>query len=133
MITPKCPNCGEKVIYKYTAGKNDQYVSIFECVKCKEQYDFHFYRYNPSNCPKHQWEFDRWGFEENQYTHRIFWIMKCDRCGAVSTERRLDSGALGLREAVDLEDPRVLTLLDLNKQTARFHLPADDVADFWSS
>ena len=125
----KC-DCGGEFKYQFSASKDDHIHKVYECSKCKETHVDISYKYKSYNCPKHHWEFDRWGFKDGVHDHEIFWLMKCDRCGA-EHKRRFDSGEVGLREAVQLEDPRVLSLLDLNKDTARFHLGKDAVKDFW--
>lgn len=128
-----CAECSTKLKYVISVQKNEMHIKIFECPKCGEKYDVRNYLYTPKTCPKHHWYFDRWGHKDGLNSHETFWIMKCDRCGKTDNSIRFDSRAVGLRQSVDLEDPRVLDLLDLNKDTARFHLPADDVANFWKN
>jgi hypothetical protein len=125
----KC-DCGGNLNYKFTAQKDDHEHKIYECDKCGAVHPVVGYRYTPGTCPKHHWGFEGWGFNDGKDSHEIYWKMRCDRCGATHN-RRFDSSAVGLRQAVQLEDPRVLKSLELTNQTARFHLPSDDVADFW--
>ena len=125
------PNCNTSLKYHVTLKKGETLIRVYHCPKCGEDYDIRFYMYMPRDCPKHHWIFDRWNFRDNGDTHEIFWVMKCDRCGLTREDIRWDSHAVGLRQCVELENPKVLNLLDLNEQTARFHLPADDVVDFW--
>lgn len=88
------------------------------------------YRYTPAICPKHQWEFESWGFKDSPHEHQIYWNMTCDRCGATK-KKRWDSHEVGLRQAVDPMDPRVTSNMEWNKQTVRFLLPDEDVKNFW--
>jgi hypothetical protein len=81
-------------------------------------------------------------FYDDPDKHRIAWVMGCSRCGAENRELRFDSEAVGLREAVDMEDPRTQRFLEVNKFTAPFifgkdgakdHKEAKAAAkDFWS-
>lgn len=128
-----CPNCNVPLKYEISARKGEIFYKMYKCPKCEELFDFRFYVYTPTTCPKHHWIFDRWNFKDGMHNHQINWVMKCDRCGKTNEEIRWDSEAVGLREAVDMEDPRVLTLLDLNKDTARFHMEPEEVTDFWKS
>jgi DNA-directed RNA polymerase subunit M/transcription elongation factor TFIIS len=128
----KCEDCGESLKYTISMSKNDHVIRIFQCVKCGKQYEITNYRYKPDNCPKHLWVFDRWGFKDGLHNHEIYWIMKCDRCGNIE-HKRWDSREVGSREAVSMDDPRVLESLIVNKDTARFHFDKETVTDFWSN
>ena len=52
--------------YQATAVKDDHAVLIYRCYKCGKLFNEFRYRYVPENCPKHQFEFEGWGFEDNQ-------------------------------------------------------------------
>jgi len=125
----KC-NCGGEYKHQFTAVNSDHTHKAYKCVKCQDERVEITYNYNPTNCPKHLWEFIGWGFNDSPWSHEIYWKMKCDRCGATH-RRRFDRSEIGIRRAVDLEDPRVLPTLEWTKDTARFHLPDDDVKEFW--
>ena len=57
-------NCECKPEYQATAIKDDHAVLVYQCKKCGKYYNELRYRYLPENCPKHQFEFEGWGFDE---------------------------------------------------------------------
>jgi hypothetical protein len=122
--------CGGDLKYCFTAQKADHIHKVYQCLKCGETVETTSYKYIPSTCPRHQWEFEGWGFDDSPWSHEIYWKMKCDRCGQTG-KKRYDSAEVGLRQAVDPQDPRVIKYLELKHETARFHLPQDDVKNFW--
>ena len=129
-LTTKC-KCGGNLKYCFTAQKSDHIHKVYQCLKCGETVEDTSFRYNPTTCPKHHWEFESWKFEDSPYEHKLYWQMKCDRCGATS-EKRWDSHEVGLRQAVDPEDPRVTRNMAWDKQSVRFLLPEEDRKNFWS-
>ena len=126
----KCP-CEVEMKHQFTAQKDDHVILVYKCPKCGHEGTEVGFKYTPANCPGHQFQFEKWGFRDNQWKHEIYQIHLCDRCGE-RVERRYDSGEVGLREAVEPEDPRVLKYLELNKKTARFHMDEDDRKNFWT-
>lgn len=124
--------CGRGVLRFIAAVENkDEGRLIFRCDACGAEFEQEYYRYTPSTCPKHQWQFESWGFFDSCDNHEIYWNLKCDRCG-LKTKKRWDSRAVGLKEAVDIEDPRVLNLLELNRYTKKYLLgKTDEETDFW--
>jgi hypothetical protein len=122
--------CGGKFKHVFTGSKDDQIVKGYACEVCGKSLELMFYKYSPSNCPKHQWEFIGWGFKDSMNDHAIYWKMQCDRCGKIE-HVDFSSQALGLRQAVQVENPEVLQFLELTDQTARFLLDDDDVKNFW--
>ena len=125
----KC-DCGGTIKFKAAIEKNDEGKMIYQCGICREEYEVAFYRYTPSTCPGHQWQFESWGFFDSPFKHEIFWNVLCDRCGA-RAKKRWDSAEVGIREAVQIEDPRVLRHLDLTSQTAKYKLGEDLAKEFW--
>jgi len=122
--------CGKEAVHIATAIKGEEVVFLFMCMSCGTEYESKSYLYKPNNCPKHHWEFVRWDFEDGPDKHEIFWHMACSRCGATHRQR-FDSREVGIRQAVTLDDPRVLDKLALNKHTAK-HIVGDDMAkEFW--
>lgn len=128
-MTESC-GCGGHLKYEFTAQSLDNTHKVYKCELCGKSVAKITYVYKPSSCPKHHWEMVGWRFEDGPDKHEIYWDMVCDRCGAKRKER-FDSEAVGCRQAVDVEDPRVLKNLALDKHSARFLLPDDDVQDFW--
>lgn len=125
----KC-DCGGEVRYFGTAEKNDQGRIIYKCALCGQEYEQPYFKYEPETCPGHQWEFQSWGFYDDPHKHEIYWNVICDRCGAKG-KQRWDSKKVGLREAVSVEDPRVLKHLELNKHTAKYLLGKETAKEFW--
>ena len=125
-----CYDCEIPIIYQATAANGDLLVHIYTCPKCGMAYETRQYKYTHQNCPKHQWEFTSWGFQDGLHTHKIYWRLQCDRCGKIE-HKRWDSKEVGLRQAVEMEDPRVLKYLTLDENTARFILDDDEVKNFW--
>jgi hypothetical protein len=123
--------CGGTYQYIATASRGDHWINVYRCPKCEREIAETKYRYTPTTCPRHHWEFLNWNFKDGPRAHEIYWEMGCDRCGAKTT-KRFDSYEVGLRQAVDMEDPRVLRALDFNERTVRFHLPKEDVSNFWT-
>lgn len=128
----KCKNCGTDLKYLGAAQNHDHIKRIYHCAKCDTDFETTSYVHTPSTCPKHHWGFQSWGFSDSPYTHEIYWNMQCDRCGA-KAKKRWDSNEVGLRQAVDIQDPRVLPNLEWTPETVRFHLPSEDVKEFWES
>ena len=127
----KCDMCGMgPVKYIATASNEDHFIRLYQCFNCMEWYEVKQHRYQPANCPGHQWEFQDWGFFDNGFTHEIYWNVICDRCGC-RKKVRWDSRQVGLREAVTMDDPRLLKHLPVNEQTARFHLGEEYIKNFW--
>ena len=124
-------SCKGELKYKFTAQNKDHTILVYECKKCKKIYEDKRYRYTEGTCPKHHWIFETWGFQDDQYKHSIYHLYICDRCGKQYKEH-LDSAHVGIREAVDMEDPRVKKATRITPETARFHFDKDDLANFWS-
>lgn len=125
----KC-DCGGDIHYVAAVEKNDQGRMIYQCSLCGQELEQAYYKYTPSTCPKHHWQFETWGFYDDPNKHEIYWNMLCDRCGA-RAKKRWDSREVGLKEAVSVEDPKVLKHLELNKHTAKFLLDKETAKEFW--
>ena len=112
-------SCGKWAQYTATVKIHDCLnVRIYAC-ECGEEYESIHYKYDPATCD-HQWQVKDYDFKDGVYNWKAGVRMGCDKCGQVRL-RRLDSETMGIREAWDMEDPKVLKLLRLTKDTARFH------------
>ena len=126
-----CPYCYGHTDYIISAAKDNELVRIYQCRICGREHDEKAYRYNPQNCPGHQWEFSHRVFNDNPFSHEINMVFTCDRCGAERIERQ-DLKKAGLSGRVEIEDPRVSNTLLLNKSTAdRFLDLGDELNEFW--
>jgi len=127
----RCFYCDEPLYYVISASKDDQIVQIYQCKKCGKLQDIMRYRYNPYNCPGHQFNFSHREFNDNAFSHTIDMIFICDRCGARRVESQDLRGA-GRKGMVEIEDPRVSRTLALNKSVAERLFTKEEVKDFWS-
>jgi len=106
-------------------------IDLYSCKLCNREYEIKRYKHHPSTC-SHQWEAVDYDFRDKPGGWEAWYNVHCDKCGLTMKGPRMDSNSLGLREAWDMEDPRVKKLLKLNSQTARFLLSEDDVHNFWT-
>lgn len=89
-----------------TIEKSDQYYHFFTCMKCGESDHEITYKYDPSSCPKHQFEHLGTEFMDTAHKHTIYQVDRCDRCGALRKIPRHTMEA-GISGRIDLNDPRV--------------------------
>lgn len=126
-------DCGGEAHYEGTAMKNFHGYHVYKCEFCNADYEREVCLTDRSKCA-HEWYFDRYGFFKGYHmgTHRIWMVMKCNICGMETKKDdvRIDMGAIG-RERVDIEDPRILRFLEVNEDSAEFHLGRDDAKEFW--
>ena len=128
-LRTKC-DCGGEYHQIWVASNDAHYVVNYRCNKCQHNVESLHYKYSELNCPKHHWVFKEWDFKDDENKHSLAHVYLCDRCGR-RHEERLDSGAVGLRECADPEDPRVKQSLKWTDDSVRFHLSKEDVAEFW--
>ena len=57
----KC-DCGGDIEYVTSVEKADQGKMLYKCNLCGTEYEKPYYKYTPSTCPGHQWQFESWGF-----------------------------------------------------------------------
>lgn len=126
----KC-ECGAHLKYQGTVDTGERIIRVFRCQNpnCGKEWEERYMKNHPSNC-SHQWGFEGWGFQDGPYSHEIYWNMVCDYCGK-REKVRFDSRSVGLRESVDIEDPRVMQFLDVNQHTAPYLFGKDEAKEFW--
>lgn len=127
----KCDICGGKLFRRGTAQlAHSHTIYIMECENCGAQYDFKIHHYTPLTCPKHMWIFSHREFYDSPWVHSIEMVFKCDRCGQ---EKRLhqDTYHSGISGRVEINDPRVLGTVILNKSLAKQIIDKPEYKEFY--
>jgi hypothetical protein len=127
----KCNYCFGDLVPKFTACKDDHVVKVYKCKVCDEIEENYYYRYNPTNCPKHHWIFAHRVFNDTPLLHTIDMVFICDRCGARHI-RPQDTRRAGISGRVEIEHPLVKNTLALNKSLAKRILTKEEINDFWN-
>jgi len=115
----RCDLCNGKLARVAVAQKDKFHtIYIYKCDFCGAEYDFKVHAYSPFDCPRHIWIFSHREFYDNQWSHSIEMVFKCDRCGQ---EKRVyqDSYHSGFSGRVEIDDPRVIGTVVLNKSVAK--------------
>ncbi len=115
----RCDLCnGELVLSAILTKGHDHTIYLYKCSFCGVEYEYKIHTYTPFTCPKHLWIFSHREFFDTPWTHSIEMVFKCDRCGQ---EKRIhqDTYQSGISGRVEIDDPRVVGSVVLNKSAAR--------------
>ena len=115
----RCDLCNGELALSYTAVKDEEsQVRVYKCKECGAEYDFKIHKYTPLTCPKHIWIFSHRIFIDTPFSHTIEMVFICDRCACERRERQ-DTYGVGISGRVEIDDPRVLNTLIINKSWAK--------------
>ncbi len=119
-----CSDCDLDMMFVATRERDDQIFDFFQCIRCGKPNHSVRYKYTPSTCPRHFWEFIGTAFKDDPHCHTITHLARCDRCGAIREIPR-DTRQAGLSGRVEIEDPRVKRTLLLNRDSWKRRIPKE--------
>jgi hypothetical protein len=117
-------NCGISYNFICTREKADQYYDFFQCPRCGKPEHAIRYKYQPHNCPGHQFEHMGTEFIDDIHRHQINHVHRCDRCGCVRKVPRDTYGA-GISGRVEVDHPKVANQLLWNQTVFDRYIDSD--------
>ena len=127
----RCDLCnGELALSAILQKAQDHKIFLYRCSFCGAEYEYKIHSYTPFTCPRHLWIFSHREFYDNPWSHSIEMVFKCDRCGQ---EKRIhqDSYHSGFSGRVEIDDPRVIGTVILNKSAAKQFVDKEEYNEFY--
>ncbi len=117
-------SCGVKYLYYGGREKDDLAYYFYYCPVCQTPTHTIGYKYNPTNCPKHSFEFIGEEFIDDHHAYKLNQIDRCSRCGALRSTPRDTRGA-GIAGRIEIDDPRVAGKILFNRSSWDRFIPKE--------